>query len=283
MDKLDPRINAFRPDLADEALRGRVDAARYGKGEAFQVAAGRLPLRTAPSADASLGSELLFGETVRVFESRDGWAWLQNETDGYVGYAPESGLSPTAYVATHVVGELRTFLFPEPDLKTPPLDLLSMNSQVSVVGADRGFSRLAGGGWVWTGHLRRIGEIEADAGSVALRFLGAPYLWGGRTSIGLDCSGLVQMALSRIGIAAPRDTDMQERLVGTAVRFEGGETALLRNDLVFWPGHVGIWLDRDRFLHANATDMMVAAAPFEAVRRHIRTATGHDVSGVRRL
>lgn len=283
MSDLDPRIHAFRPDLADETLRGVATAKQYSKGMPMQVAVGTLPLRTAPASDARLGSELLFGETVRVFETRDGWAWLQNDADDYVGYAPTEGLSHTLRETTHTVGVLRTYRFPEPDLKTPPLDLLSMNAAVAVEETDRGFSRLTSGGWVWSAHLCKDGDAKGDIGAVALQFLGAPYLWGGRTSIGVDCSGLVQMALARCGVAAPRDTDMQQTAIGGPVELRDDWSALNPNDIVFWPGHVGIWLDADRFLHANATDMMVSVAPFDAVRQHIQRLTEHDVSAVRRL
>lgn len=283
MTQPDPRTHAFRPDLADAALEGRVEAERYVEGERYQVAAGHLPLRTAPAANARLGSELLFGEVVTVFEIRDGWAWLRNETDDYVGYAPAEALSPTVHPATHAVGVLRTYLFPEPDIKSPPTDLLSMNAAVAVARTEGGLSGLAGGGWVWSAHLCPLGEFDSDPGAVARKFMGAPYLWGGRTSLGLDCSGLVQMALARCGIAAPRDTDMQQAALGQPLDYDGDQSVLRRNDLVFWPGHVGFWLDARTFLHANATDMMVAAAPFDAVIRHVRKATGHAVSAVRRL
>lgn len=283
MPDLDPRIHAVRQDLADEALKDRVRAPRYAAGRQRQVTAGSLPLRSAPTAIARLGSELLFGETVRVFETRDGWAWVQNDTDGYVGYAPAAALSDTVHAATHTVTVLRTYLFPEPNVKAPPLDLLSMNSRLAVSGSDRGFSRIADGGWVWTAHLSPIDAAATDPAAVALLFLGAPYLWGGRTSLGLDCSGLIQMALGRCGVAAPRDSDMQQALLGQAVDFGDDPSQLRCNDLVFWPGHVGIALDSGDFLHANATDMMVAVGRFEAVREHIRKATGHDVSAVRRL
>lgn len=283
MPDLDPRTNAVRPDLADEALRDRFRAPRYAAGKRQQVTAGSLPLRTAPAANARLGSELLFGESVRVFESRNGWAWLQNESDDYVGYAPASGLSDTVHATTHTVAVLRTYLFPDPDLKSPPLELLSMNSAVAVVASDRGFSHVAGGGWIWTAHLSPVGETDTDPAAVALQFLGAPYLWGGRTSLGVDCSGLIQLALLRCGTAAPRDSDMQQKLLGQAVDFADDPSLLRRNDLVFWPGHVGIVLGSGDFLHANATDMMVAVGRFDAVRDRIRAAIGHDVSAVRRL
>lgn len=282
METLDPRLNAYRPDLAADALRGKVGSARFTAGRPWQVAAGTLPLLTHPLPDARLGSELLFGETVDVFEISDGWAWLQNRTDGYVGYAVASALGEEVHAATHSLGALRSYRFRDPDLKSTVLDVLSMNSPVAVTGAENGFSELAAGGWVWTRHLAGPGEFEADHGAVALRFLGAPYRWGGRSSIGLDCSGLVQMALARCGKVAPRDTDMQARESGSLVTFDGDYSVLRRGDHVIWRGHCGFWLDEGRFVHANATDMMVSVAPLAEVAKHIEKVGGQKISAVRR-
>ncbi len=282
MDLPDPRLHAYRPDLADEKLRGRVEARRFTAGEPWHVASGVLSLRTGPSRDARLGSELIFGEGVTVFEIADGRAWLQNDADGYVGYADAACLAPGRVDPTHRVSALRTYLYPEPDLKAPVRDLLSMNAPVAAAAGDGPFLGLSDGGWVWAGHLSPDGEFETDHGAVALRFLGTPYLWGGRSSIGLDCSALVQLALARCGTAAPRDSDMQADSVGAPVSFDGDEAALRRGDLVFWPGHVGVWLAPDQFVHANATHMMTVAEPFADAARRIREATRDEVTAVRR-
>lgn len=280
--ELDPRLNAYRPDLADATLRGRINAAAYVEGHPGRVAAGRLPLLSAPSGDSRMGSELLFGEMVNVFESRDGWAWLQSREDSYVGYARADCLDKDAGEPTHRISALRTFLYTEPDLKSPVLDVLSMNSPLCGRDRDGGFIGLATGGWVWANHAAAMDEHETDHAAVALRFLGTPYLWGGRGSIGLDCSGLIQMALARCGRQAPRDSDMQAGL-GADVAFEGDEAALNHGDLVFWPGHVGFCLEDGDFVHANATDMMVARGAFGPIASHIRMVTGSDIIAVRRL
>jgi len=281
LNNLDPRLNAFRPDLADAALKNKIAAEAYADGCPARVVAGRVPLMTRPAGDSRMGSELLFGETVTVFEIRDGWAWLQSREDGYVGYTPADCLGDDAGAPTHRVSALRTFLYAEPDLKSPVMDVLSMNSPLREQGRTNGFTNLATDGWVWAAHAATLDEYEADHAAVALRFLGTPYLWGGRSSIGLDCSGLVQMALARCGKPAPRDSDMQSAL-GAAVTFNGDEAALAHGDLVFWPGHVGIWLDGGDFVHANATDMMVARGPFASIARHIAKVTKSDVIAVRR-
>ena len=281
MNNLDPRLNAFRPDLADAALKDKIAAEVYAEGRPARVATGRAPLMTRPATDSRMASELLFGETVTVFEVRDGWAWLQSHEDGYVGYARADRLGDDAGAPTQRISALRTFLYTEPDLKSPVLDVLSMNSPLCEQGRVNGFTNLASGGWVWTAHAAMLDEYEADHAAVALRFQGTPYLWGGRSSIGLDCSGLVQMALARCGKPAPRDSDMQAAL-GAAVTFSGDEAALNHGDLVFWPGHVGIWLEGGDFVHANATDMMVARGPFATIARHIAEVTKSDVIAVRR-
>lgn len=281
MHQLDPRLNAFRPDLADAALKGRVEAAAYAEGRPMRVAVGRLPLMQNPAADSRMGSELLFGEPVSVFEIRDGWAWLKNREDGYVGYAPAEGLGTAGPDANRRLTALRSFLFAEPDLKSRVLDSLSMNSPLAGGETRNGFMALDSGGWVWAAHTAPAGSHESDHVAVALRFLEAPYLWGGRSSIGLDCSGLVQMALARCGKPAPRDSDMQ-RKIGDPVPYDGEDSVLAHGDLVFWPGHVGIWLEGGDFLHANATDMKVARGPFAAIAAHTARATGSGVIAVRR-
>ncbi len=274
----DPRLNAYRPDLADERLRGVIAAPRYVTGGQRQVAAPALPLRRAPRADATLDTEALLGEIVTVFDEMEGWAWVQLARDGYVGYMPSAGLSPKIVAPTHRVATLRTYVYLEPDGKAPALDLLSLNARVACDGEEGKFLALAGGGFIPTRHLVAEGEAAPDHVAVAEQFLGAPYLWGGRTSIGLDCSGLVQLAAEAAGYACPRDADMQAAAFGEPVDPE----ALRRGDLVFWEGHVGIMTSAEHLLHANAHHMAVELEPFALARERIRAA-GYEVSGVRRL
>jgi cell wall-associated NlpC family hydrolase len=282
MTVLDPRINAIRPDLAAAHLRDMVDAPQYADGILRTVRTGILALRHEPSDDAPLDTELLHGETVVVYDEHNGWAWLQNETDGYVGYARADALGPLLGPLTHRVAALRSFVFPGPDLKTPPRDLLSLHAGIRVTGQDGRYSRLSNGGWIYSAHLSAAERFEDDHAAVALRFLGTPYLWGGRSSIGLDCSGLVQLSLARCGRHVPRDTDMQAAGIGRPVDFAGDESVLRRGDLVFWKGHVGIWVDPEHFVHANATDMMVAVGPLAAIAARIEAAGAGPVTAVRR-
>jgi len=277
----DPRRHVYRENLAAEALRGLVKAERYVKGDARQVSVPSLPLRREPRFDATLDTEALMGESVTLYDESEGWAWVQLARDGYVGYAPSEGLTARLTTPTHRIAALRTYVYPEPDGKTPPLSLLSLNALVTVASKGSKFHALAGGGYVFAGHAAPIGKYATDFVAVAQAFLGTPYLWGGRTSVGLDCSGLVQLAVEAAGYAAPRDADMQAAELGRPVDLRKGGK-LRRGDLVFWDGHVGIMTSGTGFLHANAFHMAVEAEPLAAARRRIK-AVGYEVICVRRL
>jgi cell wall-associated NlpC family hydrolase len=279
----DRRITPFRPDLADERLRGQVEAARYATGTPRQVIASSSPLRRHPSPEAPLDTEALFGETVTVFDEHEGWSWGQLQGDGYVGYLPSVDLGPAGPEATHKVAAIRTFVYPGPNLKLPYSGFLSLNTRVSVVGTEGDYARLASGGFVFARHLSAVDAVENDYVAVAERLLGVPYLWGGRTSLGLDCSALVQSALAAAGIRAPRDSDMQERELGTPVEIGAALSGLRRGDLVFWKGHVGIMLDEARLLHANGHTMAVSVEPLAVAEERIRTRSFGPITAIKRL
>lgn len=257
----DPRLHPYRPDLAAASLRGTVMAERYVDPTLACIAIGRISVREAPRDDARQTTELLFGETVEVFEIAEGWAWVRNGTDGYVGYLRATALGDPGGPPTHRVAALRGYLFDGPDLKLPPRDMLHLTSGVRVVETRDGWCRLADdggtpGGWFWERHLAPAAAIAPDWIATARRFLGAPYAWGGRSTIGLDCSALVQLALARAGIAAPRDSDMQEARLGETVG--EGLAAARPGDVLCWPGHVAFLVGGGRILHANGHHMAVA-------------------------
>ncbi|MDQ0512436.1 C40 family peptidase [Ancylobacter amanitiformis] len=280
---LDPRLTPARPDLAAAHLRGVVDAARFIEGERWRVRAVSAPVRREPSPEAPLTTEALSGETVTVYETTpEGWAWGQLEADLYVGWLPVEALAAPGAPVTHKVAALRTPVFPGPSIKLPPRELLSFGSRVGVVEMRERFAVTQDGGFLFAGHLVPLDAVEEDFVAVAARFLGAAYLWGGRSSLGLDCSGLVQVSLAAAGIAAPRDSDMQERALGAPVAFEGDIAVLERGDLVFWPGHVGIVEDRGTLLHATAAFMSVVREPLAGALARIAAASA-PVRSVRRL
>ncbi len=284
MTDLDPRLNAFRDDLADARLKDKVAAPRYVEGRPAGVARGVVDLRRRPEATAPLDTQLIYGEAVLVFDERDGWAWVQNATDGYVGYVESGALGGPPPAPTHRLRALRSFLFPEPNLKAPPLDCLSIASPLAVVGTQGDYSELAGGGWLYSKHLQPIGETSPDYVATALEFLGTPYYWGGRSSVGLDCSTLVQLSLACAGHAVLRDSYQQATTLGEALNGLPGEIALQRGDLVYSRGHVAIMLDATRVVHANGFTMSVAVEELAALEARVLAETkGEGFTVVRRV
>jgi len=278
----DPRLVAARPDLAAVHLKGRVAAARFVEGTVKRVIAATTPMRRTPAHDQPVDTEVLHGERIVVYEStEEGWAWGQLELDQYVGWISAAALGDPGAAPTHRVAALRTFVFPGPDIKLPPLAALTFGSRLAIVRAERAFAVTDAGGYVAVRHLAPVDRIEPDFVATARRFTGVPYLWGGRSSLGLDCSGLVQIALQAAGIACPRDSDMQAGF-GKPVSFSGDLAALRRGDLVCWQGHIGILAEPGRLLHANAFHMEVAEEPLAQAIARIK-AGGLEVTTVRRL
>ena len=281
MATFDPRLTPARADLAAKHLEGKVQAARYVEGRVYEVIDAQAPLRREPRPDASLDTEALKGERVTIYDSNgEGWAWGQLAADGYVGWLPDNALAPPGAAPTHKVTALCTLAFAGPSIKLPPLEALPLGVRLAIVRIEDRMAVTSSGAYVPAAHLAPIGEYETDFVAVAERFLGTPYLWGGKTARGLDCSGLVQIALTACRVACPRDSDMQEAALGTAVAAD--LAVLRRGDLIFWKGHVAIARDRDSLLHANAHHMAVAVEPVAEAVARIRNA-GTKVSGVRRI
>jgi cell wall-associated NlpC family hydrolase len=283
MRPFDPRVTPARADLAADHLQGKVNAAQFVAGRAMEVIEPQAPLRREPRPDASLDTEALKGERVTVYESNaEGWAWGQLAADDYVGWLPSAALAAAGDAPTHKVVVLRTFAFPGPSIKAPPLEALPLGARLAVARLQDRMAITRAGAYVPAAHLAQIGDMEPDFVAVAERFLGVPYLWGGKTSLGLDCSGLVQVALTACGLACPRDSDMQELALGKPLAGAFDPSGLERGDLVFWKGHVAIVRDRGSIIHANAFHMAVAIEPISEAVARIGGA-GSEVTSVRRL
>ena len=281
MAAFDPRVTPARPDLAAKALEGKIEAARYVEGALREVIEPQAPLRAAPRPDAALLTEALKGERVTGYDGNgEGWAWGQLASDGYVGWLPEIALTVPGPAPTHKVSALRTLAFPGPSIKVPPLEALPLGARLAVARTEERMAVTHAGAHVPAAHLAPLDRNETDFVAVAERFVGAPYLWGGKTVLGLDCSGLVQVALTACGMSCPRDSDMQEQALGAALAAD--PSALRRGDLIFWKGHVAIVRDATNLLHANAHHMAVVIEPIAEALARIRN-SGLEITSARAL
>ena len=278
----DPRITPARPDLAAAHLAGRVQARRFAAGELKRVVAPIAPLRRSPAPDAAQETEALYGETVVVYEDKDGWAWGQLERDSYVGFIAAEALGAPA-PATHRIDALRSHAFPGPSIKLAPVLALPFEARVAVSAQVGEFSVTPDGLHFWARHLTPLGQSESDFVAVAERFIGVPYLWGGRTPQGVDCSGLVQTALGAAALRAPRDSDQQEKAIGAPIAIDASLGHLRRGDLIFWKGHVGIMRDSAQLLHASGWHMSVVSERLSEARDRINEKAHGPITSIGRL
>jgi len=275
--KHDPRITPWRDGVAARSLEGVLEAEVYLDPKAMSCGAAAAAIRSAPDANAEQMDQILFGERFEVLEEEGAWLFGQAARDGYVGFVEAAVLQPAGAMPTHRVAAIRTYAFAEASIKSRAIGPYSINSLVTVEAVDGKLAKVAGAGWMTATHLEPIGVFEDDWAAVAERFVGAPYLWGGRESLGVDCSGLIQQALFACGRACPRDTDMQEEMGQAITASEFG-----RGDLVFWKGHVAMGTGDGWIVHANGHHMATVIEPLaEAIARI--SAAGSEVTSYRRV
>jgi cell wall-associated NlpC family hydrolase len=278
----DPRMTPARPDLAAKYLEGKVEAARFVTGEEFEISEAIAPLHNAPSSDAEMVTQALKGERATIYDRNgEGWAWGQLSSDGYVGWLPDRALAKPSGQPTHKIIALRTFAFPGPSIKLPPVTALLMGTTLIVTRQDGAFAVTLEGWYLPLPHVGGIDHRADDFVAVAERFVGTPYLWGGKSSLGIDCSGLVQVSLNAAGTGCPRDSDMQQDGLGRELDSTESKK-LQRGDLIFWKGHVAIVRDATSIVHANAHHMATAIEPTRDAIARIKAA-GSEVTSIKRL
>lgn len=271
----DRRLTPFSGHFALESLRGKVAAQAFIRGEPARLIVPLVDLVASPGALRE--RQVIFGAALTVIERRAGLAFVQAAADGYCGWLPEAALGP-ALVASHVVNALGSHVYREPSIKRGEVMALGIGARLAVEEITGRFARIAEG-WVPRSHIRPIEQPEADPVAVAERLLGTPYLWGGNSRDGIDCSGLVQLALTLCGIGCPADSDQQRAAFGAFLP-EGARPE--RGDLLFWPGHVAMAVDGTRLIHANGQTMTVAHEDIDACIARIDAAGEGPLYGIKR-
>lgn len=271
----DARLTPANARVASEALRGQIEHANFAAGVARRVCVSVADL--SPSPGGSRTRQLLLGAPVTCFDIYQGWAFVQAD-DGYVGYLPHAAIAETL-PPTHWIHARASHAYDAPDFKSPEIATLSHLSLVAVTGRVETWAKTPLG-HIPLQHISPLPMLEADPVAAAEIYLGTPYLWGGNSAFGIDCSGLVQASCRGCGIPCPGDSDLQQAVLGRPL---DSDSAAQRGDLLFWPGHVAWVLDAGRILHANAYTMSVAVEGMQAAITRIAAAGGGPVTGHKRL
>lgn len=282
---LDPRTALARPDVAFEGLKGKVEATRFTQGKILTLSSPIADLKNGPRQSEGLLTQALMGEQVRVIDSHSSWAFCQLLTDGYVGYLEDRHLASHYPTPTHRVSVPLSHIYPVPNLKNPVRMALPFGAKVCANPDEprEGFAEVKGQGWIYAEHLVPLGHRTRDCVTLAKKFLYSPYLWGGRSALGLDCSALVQLVFMAAGISSPRDTDQQQKMLGHSISNVPDPGLAREGDLVFFPGHVGFAVGNNRLLHANATRMMVSIDGIDEVTGWVTRKGGKGITDIRRV
>ena len=265
----DTRITPIRRDLASTAYKAIVKRKKYVTAKLATVKSAFTPLYS--NKGSKLSTQLLYGEECDVFETKNGWSWIQSRRDNYVGYTPTINLTRKIYKPNSKVISLRTVIYTKPDIKSVTKGYLSFNSLVEVIKIKGKYSLIKNLGWCPSLDLVKIKSSKFNHIDLSKQYLDTPYLWGGRDSMGIDCSGLIQNLHQINNRPFPRDTDMQEIFVTNEVKYEKD---LKAGDLVFWKGHVAMMIDNSNIIHANAFHMKTAIEPLSTAKKRILKSNG---------
>lgn len=281
-EELDKAINPYRNDMAAVKLKNLVQVENYVEPKTYQIIANGAFLKSQADIESPSLTEALRGELIDIYEIKNGFAWGQLQNDYYVGYIETDALSDKIVKYTHKISVLRTYGFAIPKAQGRILNILSLGAQINPIGeAQNGYVNCGDLGFIYEKHIAPIDEFYNDPAQIAQLFLNAPYTWGGKQSIGVDCSGLAQVSFAACGLKLPRDARMQEH-IGQEIAINSNLDGLQRNDLVFWKGHVAIMLDDKNIIHANGLHMMTTIEPLKTANDRYEK-LGTPIRKIRRL
>jgi len=251
-------------------------------GQKLKIINNYTPIKCKPDSNSETISEALYGENFILKKIYKKWLWGKLETDDYEGFISIDSISNKKYEHTHYVSKLRTYTYSKPDIKSVTTDILSINSLITIIDEIKGFSKLNNNDYIFTEHIELESNKNNNYIDTAIKFTNTPYKWGGRTSFGIDCSGLVQLSLMSSGYKCPRDSQMQNKVLGKNIPIQTYHDNLKRGDLIFWDGHVGIMVSSENIIHANSFSMDTKIEKIIDADTRIKS-NGNRISSIKRI